>query len=445
MRRFLAGLVTGAVIVLLAWALMSREDPDETPTVAAPTVAAAPVPPRPQPPEPARPPSPRHTDGPANVPPGGDVNAPFPPGEAVLHAGEGYVFGETAARPRGSADGADIVCLDIGPRITLHGPFGARLADVPLGAVGIPTEPRGAAALVADAPTDLAPGDADVEREAAPGRPGGVALIRSKAAVAYRVFVISVVEDKDALRRSVRLGWGEVPQRAGGGVVAAPSTKSAAGAPTLADLEKIMAAGASLPGSDFTNFLSGTYERLSTMPADLVLNEGKWLLVDDPLTTSIQFKAYSGLVAARGIAATGRVRINSYTGVAVRGDMAGEIDVDSYAYVHVSGSLTGKLLIRSYATVVIDGDLLGEVEAGSYTTFLLRGRLTGKLTIRTSNSRFWFQQYMTKEVAEALGEKGGSSNDLHLRESDYPVGKHDDVPGWKTVVVGEDAWNVIAR
>jgi len=49
-------------------------------------------------------------------------------------------------------------------------------------------------------------------------------------------------------------------------MIAVPSATPAAGAPTLAELDKIIAAGSALPGASFSNFLHGNYERLSSMP-----------------------------------------------------------------------------------------------------------------------------------------------------------------------------------
>jgi len=354
------------------------------------------------------------------------------------------VFGEDHARPRGDVEGADVVCLDLGETTELRCPAGGASAGLTLGVVGMPTEPKAVAALLADAPAELPKKQASLAAHCTPRNPG-VAFVQSAAGATYKVFVLGATWNADALLRNVRIGYAEIPRRQGGGVIVLPTSTSAAGATTLAELHAIIAAGDAVPGANFTSFLNGGYERLSSMPAELSLADGKYLLVDEPLATTITFNAYSGLVASHGIAAAGKVRIRSYTGVAVRGEMAGEIDVDSYAYIHVSGNLTGKLLVHSYATVVIDGDLSGEVVLSSYVTFLLRGRLVGTLTNKASNSRFWFQQYLARTTAETLGAGAGSSNELHLRDSDVPAGKHDDVPGWKTVVVGEDAWRVIAR
>jgi hypothetical protein len=440
MRRFIAGLLVGAGVVGLAWWATARDDEDRAATSPSPRDVQ---PPKPRPPANAATPraaAPRRRETPAAE---SDV-PPFPAGEAELRLGEGYVFGEDHVRPRDDVEAADVVCMDIGEPTSLRCPAGGAAAGLTLGAFGLPADPKAVAALAADAPEDLPEKTVSLATRSTTKRPG-IAFVRSTTGATYKVFAFGATWNADALLRTVRIGYAEVPRRAGGGSIVLPTSTPAAGAPPLADLRSIMEAGAAVPGSDFTNFLNGAYERISSMPVELSLADGKYLLLDEPLATSVEFNAYSGLVASRGVAATGKVRIKSYTGVAVRGEMAGEIDVHSYAYVHVSGNLTGKLYVRSYATVVIDGDLSGEVEASSYTTLLLRGRLTGKLTIRSGGSKFWFQQYLPRSTVEGLAADGGHGNELHLRESDLSAGKYDDVPGWRTVVVGEDAWRLIAR
>lgn len=449
MKSLVTGFVLGATVVALAWWL-SAGDPAESQSVAmaqrderppARTPRETPRVPetRETPVQPARTPRHRAAEQPADA-----ADAPFPSGEAVLHVGECYVFGESAARPRRDSEDADLVCLEITGSASLRTPHGAHVADLPVAAVGVPSDASAVAALVKDAPPDLPARDVQLGRSTG-SQHSGVGLVRAGDGRTFKVNVLEIVSDPDVLRRRVRLAYAEVPVAPGGGLVHTV-TGARVDATTLGDLERIFAAGRAIPGSSFTNFLaSDAYERLGEMPQELKLKEPKYVVVDEPLSTSIEFSAYSGLVANGGIEASGKVRIRSYTGVAVRGDMAGEIDVQSYAYVHVSGSLTGKLRINSYATVVIDGDLTGEVTCASYTTFLLRGRLLGKLSIQSGGSKFWFQTYMSRGDAEAIAGEGGRSSELHLRSSDTQAGKYEDFQGWQRVFVGDDAWGVIVR
>ena len=448
MRGFLGGLAVGAIAVGLAWWLAAAGDaPPSAPTTApaaTPSPAATPAPaavPQAQFSPTVSAPRKRAAEAETSAPPADDT--PFAPGEAWLRVGEGYVFGETSTRRGDAAKDADLVCLDISGVVRLRCPNGGRMADVPLAAVGMPREVARVAELVSDAPHDLKAEDISLETTSNERAPG-VALVKSARGATHKVFTADMGYDASVLLRRAHLRFAEVPSREGGGVISLPTATPAKEAATLRDIRQIVAAGDAIPGDSFANFLDRSeFVRVTPLPAELVVEDGKSLLLDDPLTTSVEIKGnYAALLAARGIAAGGKVKIGTYTGVAVRGDMAGEIDVGCYAYVNVSGNLTGKLKIHSYATVVIDGDLVGEVTVSSYTTLLLRGRLLGKLTIETSNSHFWFQQYMGRGAAEALK---GNSNELHLQTSDLAAGTYTDIPGWSKVVVGEDAWKVIAK
>jgi RNA polymerase sigma factor (sigma-70 family) len=441
-------MVVGGALVLAAgvggvWAVSRGEDGtlgardaqgEERPTRAPHAMAAA----RPEPTERTR------AERPSPAEDGDPRAGPFETGRAILKLGDGYVFGQSSVLPPARRGDADVVCLDITAQgASFRCPGGARAADMPLAGLGLPRNASDVLKYAVAAPADLHA--ADVTLPLTTSRQStGVAFVRSSSGRTYAVAVIGLRPDAAALSRNVVLSYTEVPAAKGGGRLDLPGSVSAKDAPSVADLEGIIDAGAALPGDSFADFLRGDYVRPSSLPAELVMAERSHLLVEEPLTTAIQFDEYSGLVAARGIAQGGVVRVRSYVGVAVRGHMAGTIDAQSYAYVHVSGDVTGKIDLSSYATVVVDGDLLGEIRAGNYIDFLLRGRLVGKLAIETSNSDFWFERRMSGAEAEALGTEH-TGNTLHLRESDLAPGKHQDVPGWQEVVVGEEAWSKIAR
>ena len=376
--------------------------------------------------------------------------APFPPGEAILRIGDRYVFGETAVVARDDFREGDVECLDVtdGASI-LRCAYGAQPANLPLGAVGLPVNPAEAAALLRDADTDLRDPRLRLGVECSPHEPG-LGVVRDRSGRTFRVIGVAFVADGYPLERTVRIAYAEVPSRAGGGTLALPVTTPAPEVPTLHDLEAVIDAGSVVPGEhvngqDFAPFLRGPYERLADPPAELVLEEGKYLVLEQPLSTSIEFKGYSGLVASRGIGASGRVNVRSYTGIAVRGEMAGEIETNSYAYVHVAGDLTGKLIVRSYATVVIDGDLRGEVAVASYATLLLRGRILGQLTFACGYVDVWLQRRTDADEVPRLPDALGSPSTLHLRESDLGAGTHERALGWARIVVGEEAWSKVAR
>ena len=101
--------------------------------------------------------------------------------------------------------------------------------------------------------------------------------------------------------------------------------------------------------------------------------------------------------------------------------------------------------IKSYATVVIDGDILGTLKVRSYTDLLLRGRIIGKLDAQGSCwSTFYFENYTSQRELEELPGNFGSVT-LHVRESDLPVGKHENIGTWREVIVGDKVWERLAR
>src|SRR5262245_43343538 len=105
MRALVFGLAAGAAAVGLAWWLVSMDPaPPKTPPAA----------PEPAPPPPAATPAekpaapaaaPRRRTSDAEPAPAPSDDPPFGPGEAWLRVGEGYVFGERAARRGDAAEG----------------------------------------------------------------------------------------------------------------------------------------------------------------------------------------------------------------------------------------------------------------------------------------------------------------------------------------------------
>ncbi|MCU0726264.1 MAG: hypothetical protein MUE73_10810 [Planctomycetes bacterium] len=441
MARFLAGVVLGAAVVAIAWVVSAV--PWEGSPAPGPPVNVTEAPEREAMEGVA------YGDGSATGPivewgrPAVPAASPlFPPGEATLRIGEGYVFGEDRAIARGAGRPADLICLEIaGGGIVVECPHGGRLAAMPLGALGLPADLRRLLALLHDGPADLAPGilrlGTSVRRDVSP-----VGMARAGSGAVHRLAVVEVSHEPDALARTARLVFEQIPVREGGGTLGVPTAVKAADRLTSRDIEAWMEEDSRIPGATFTGFLRGEYRLLEAPPAELVLEDRSYLVLAAPLETKIEFNEYSGLVAPRGIAAGGEVRVRSYTGVAVRGDMAGTIDVNSYAHLHVTGDLSGRVNVQSYATVVIEGDLTGEVLIRSYTTLLLRGRLLGKLSIVSGGSHFWFEQWMSRADAEALD---GRDNELNLRTSDVSDGKYGDWKGWGTVTVGAEVWRLLAK
>lgn len=437
MKLFLAGLAIG---LLLGWGLtvtFSGPGPDlPKPSRPAPDVEAAQI----EPSSRSKTPPPLNRD-----PAGNDDRGAFAAGTAILMIGDRYVFGADQVLAPGDGREGDLLCQDIRHGASLRCPHGTIPADVPLAATGLPETPAEVATLLTDAPNTLPKRDAQLVSHSN-AQQTGVVLVRADSGATYKVWLVREEPNPAALKRRVHIAYATVPTKDGGGVLHLP-TASPLGdaAPTRKDIEALVKVGSSIPGDSFARFISGSYTRLSEYPEKLELTEQQYLLVDEPLRTEVTFPRRGGLYAAAGIAPEGRVVLDSYSGVGVKGDMAGTVDVKSYGYVHITGNLTGQVNINSYATVVIDGDILGKLKVRSYTDLLLRGRIIGKLDAQGSCwSTFYFENYTSQRELEELPGNFGSVT-LHVRESDLAPGKHKDIGTWREVIVGDKVWEKLAR
>jgi hypothetical protein len=364
----------------------------------------------------------------------------------VLAIGDGYVFGEDRVRPGAEASSVDVVCQDLRDGASLRCPHGAVGAVVPLAAVGLPKKPTEVAALTPDAPAHVPDGDAWLLPRSVREHPG-IAFVRGGDGRTWRVVLLAFETHPDARLRRARVGYAEVPSVEGGGVVRLPTTRRATDHPilTTGTLKAISAEGSRIPGDSFAHQVLGAYERLPERPPELVLEEEKYLLVDEPLDTSVTIRRSGAVLAAGGVAPQGKVVVDSYGGAAVRGDMAGLLHTKSYGYLHVEGDVTGTVRLDSYTTLVVGGDVRGKVEVRSYAKFLLRGRVLGTVDVQGACwSTFYFQGYWTREAIEAFG-RGFGQVTLHVESSDLPVGKHEGVGSWRSVTVADPVWETLRR
>ena len=223
------------------------------------------------------------------------------------------------------------------------------------------------------------------------------------------------------------------------------ATVDAGNVATSADVRRLAAVGASLPGDSMAHQLIGKYVQLKGTEPKLDLGKRLYLYEPGVFGRWVRFGGRGALFASGGIAPGGHVVLDSYGAVASNGDMAGTIDVRSYGYVHIAGDLTGTVNVRSYATVVIDGDIVGTLSVQSYTDLLLRGRVRGKLLPRGSCwSDFYFESFHSRAELERLGADCRSVT-LHVKESDLLPGKQTAKIGdWRAVIVGGDVWRKIA-
>jgi hypothetical protein len=401
MRNALVGAVVGfAAAIVLAFVLLApkaavesvvRMDVEEP-------VERTEAPTRAPPPPPAVPPPTRGRSRPSDP-----QRAPFPPGTIVLKVGDAYVFGEDAVRD--DEDGADLVCEDIHDWVGIATPNGSGEARLPVLLQGEPPSVDAAYGLLDTAPTRL---DRDrlVLRSWPQQMRSGIGLVRAADGRVFKVRIESIEGSPRVLERVARLQYQGVEVEEGGGVVpvegallAVPvTTEEREVLPLLKDQPVI-------PGMGFTNFVDGTYVRVDgRLPPKLVAEKRAYLLLDEPLSTEIEFRGYSGLYARKGIAADGRVVIRSYTGTLVEGDMAGTIEVRSYSYLRIAGDLTGTVNVNSYASIVVEGDVVGKLVAGSYTTLLVKGRFLapekGLDCQGAGSSTFYFSRYTPEAELE---------------------------------------------
>jgi len=426
MRGFLVGLLVGAgIVAILLW---PRDERARAEGASRELVESVRPPPRGQPPEAEA------DDARADPPPA------FAPGVVILRIGEGFVFGESAVR-RGADEACDIVCQDIRHGASIHAPRGSTEAALPLGAVGVPERAADLAALLADAPEQLA--EHDLMLTAGPRGPKlGIGFVRGGDGDTYRIHLQELHAAVHALQRFVELRYEAVPVRSGGGVVRT-ATASGSASITDKDLRSMVAIGAALPGDSFSSQLVGRFRLLEGDEPRIDLKERAYLYAPRAFDRWIRFKGRGALFAAEGIGPEGHVVLASYSAVAAVGEMAGTVDVKSYSYVHITGDLTGTVNIGSYATVVIEGDIRGTLNVKSYTDLLLRGRVLGKLVAKGSCwSDFYFESFHDRRELEALGTDGRSVT-LHLKESDLASGEHEKIGGWRKVIVGGEAWKKI--
>lgn len=371
---------------------------------------------------------------------------PFAEGTARLYIGDGYVFGEDHAQP-GVETGIDIVCIDLRGVLTLSCPHGAVAADVPLGAIGMPERAEKAAILLVDAPKETPQRFATLS-VGATAQQSGLALIRAMDRRVFKVWLVQEVADVHALRRSAVIGYSEVPEADGGGVLHLSVTKGLAdkAGPTQATIKEMETIGRSIPGSSFSNFISGAYTSLDPPPDTLRMEDERFLLLQGPLRSRIEIPRRGAVYAAHGIDRGGIVSLESYSGVAAEGDMAGQILVKSYAFLYLKGNLVGEVDCGSYATVVIDGDIVGTLKVRSYVTLLLRGRILGKIDPSGACwSTFYFAGFRSQAELAGMSSDFGQVT-LHVEQSDAPQGKVTPPPGnFREVIVSDPVWSKIRK
>ncbi|MCZ6573353.1 MAG: polymer-forming cytoskeletal protein [Planctomycetota bacterium] len=365
---------------------------------------------------------------------------------AILKIGDGYVFGEPAARPGDSSDAVDIYCQDIHGGVSLMCPHGALPAKAPMTSIGLPARAGDAAALLPDSPEELPRRNLGLRTKPAPERPG-IGFVRAANGRTYKVHLVRAVHAASALERRAHIAYMEVPVVPNGGRFRLPTVGGMkAPEPEVREaIRRALQVGRTVPGDSFARYMRGNYAVVEDLLNETELNEKRNLVVEDPFTKLVRLKRGGSFFAGAGIAPEGTVDLDSYSAVGVHGDMAGNVEVNSYGYVYIDGDLTGTVHIKSYATVVIEGDLVGTLKVRSYTDLLLRGRIRGNLDAKGSCwSTFYLESPILQAELEALPSNFRSVT-LHVRECDLPPGKHKKIGTWREVIVGDPIWQKIAR
>lgn len=431
----LLGLVVGVTLGALGVLVLHDSRPEPRPPVAteppAYTRQADPVPDRRVPRHP-RPPIVEPRESP-------DVPA-FPEGRATLRIGDHYRFGDDAIRSEDAE--YDLRCLDLHHDATFATPNGSKEARSSGLQSVLPASATERARMVPSAPPELSD-RAVVTRVKAAGDRTGVALVRGADGRTYRVHIDTLHAAPDALERWVEIAYVEVPVEPEGGHVVAPVViEDLQLDPGLVrDLARLKERG---------RFASESLDSYQRPPTRLLTALGETVtfgteihaVVRDRLSTEVVLDRGGSLVFADGIGETGKLRWNGYSGALIRGDMAGEIDIQSYGSVGISGDLTGTVAADSYATIVLEGDLVGRLELDSYVDVLIRGRILGELAADGACwSDVWISPHFgTADLARLTSD---SSVTLHLRRSDLAIGTHEKHLGWRAVIVGEEAWQTI--
>lgn len=362
-------------------------------------------------------------------------------GTVTLRIGDSFVFGQPEARRDLDPSEVDLYCLDLRQFASVACPRGGAAVEPSLSSVGLPETPSEAAGLIVNAPHVLAGGDEVFLNPKCSHDVSGLGFALGGDGRTYRLHLIGVSYDPDALKRSAEIGYTSVPTVEGGGRFVLPTIEGSLEPAVLEAIAKAARIGSQIPGQDFWRHLLGDFHGVEGLLESNPFGEELYLATLAPLGSEVVIDKRGALCAASGIRAEGKVVHDSYSAVAVLGAMEGEVQVKSYSYVYVDGPMRGSIDIQSYATVCLMGDLVGTLKVRSYTDLLLRGRILGDLD--TTNSGwcdFYFDGYYDRATLEEMGDDRDQIT-LHVRNSDLAPGEHGDIGTWRKVIVGDPLWS----
>ena len=294
-----------------------------------------------------------------------------------------------------------------------------------------------------DAPADLPDRNLQLALRPLPDR-AGIGFVRSQSGAVFKVWLVEVGEDADALMRTARLRFSPVPVVAGGGAFRLPRTLGAPSAASLHAIRSAIELGNRIPGQSMVSYLGGDFVAAEPPGPQATLRGGRNIVFEGLTAQQVELAEQGALFVDGRLGRDASVVLRGGGAAGIGGDLAGLLRTDGYAYLFVGGDLTGTLDIRSYTTAVVLGDLRGTIRVRSYTDLYLRGRIFGTLDIAGSGwCTFYFQSFLGRADLERL--QGSGEITLHLMQSDLDAGHHTGVGKWREVIVGDPLWQQLAR
>lgn len=345
---------------------------------------------------------------------------------------------------------ADVIVADILQQsIWLKTPHGSAGGALPIGAIHQPRTNSALAAAFDSAPAELPDPSRVLERGPLLT---AIAFIRDSQAQVHLVWIETLVQHEEVLRRRVRLAARPVDAVEGGGIAKlATAVEGDIEGVSTRTLEAIARRGAAVPGH-----VNSRLKKLGEAPK-LIQDPDRLKRIDDrsgPLVLTKRFDREvtvgnnAIVIAAGGDGPQAKIKTESHGVLVILGDLEGSHTLGAHAYVHVTGDVLGEVAMEHHATLVVEGDVRGTVRPGAWTKLVLHGTFRGRLDVGEKRSATWpvfvYDRYVSQDEMTRL-PKAGEMPRLYVRDSDLAEGKHRGVHGWDTVHVGGAFWKTLGR
>lgn len=162
-----------------------------------------------------------------------------------------------------------------------------------------------------------------------------------------------------------------------------------------------------------------------------------------PLDRAIATDSYATLIFEKGVAASGKVSLQSYGTIRCKGNFAGALYLDSYATVIVDGDFTGSVTATSYATMHVGGRFTGSFDSNSYANLRVMGGFQpARVTLRAATN-FYLGGYTAESVLDSItfdGRAGQAGNpkgrvNVVLERGDSSPGTYQRPPSMEVTVL----------